>query len=330
MALQKDIARFEAAWRAANGSFDPFALTLFEGRRKTLNAQQLARLDQSFRRRTRFLPAQGGSRLQRWRGTFASLDRDLRLAKNPALALLAINAADGHLRERAVRVAPMDDTAALTALLLRCNDWAEPVWRAALARLETVLPRLEQRALSPLCLFTLDRVATWKRGGAAAADMLMGHPSWPMAVEHTFTQTALGPLARTLRQLLCEPAYDWMLPKLAMGAESAFVRAVAVGVLLTGYARWKTGYDWVWHDKVFGLRRKVPVYGKRHVAVTPTTRDAVLRRACFDKSAKVRALAADDLISRGPEGRAVLVEALTFDKAPSVQGRMGYFATKWS
>ena len=70
--------------------------------------------------------------------------------------------------------------------------------------------------------------------------------------------------------------------------------------------------------------------GKRHVAVTPTTRDAVLRRACFDKSAKVRALAADDLISRGPEGRAVLVEALTFDKAPSVQGRMGYFATKWS
>lgn len=329
MKLQKDISRFEAAWQAANGKLDPFALALFERRRKLFNATQIAQLDPSFRRRTRFSVVRQATGLRRWCGQPLHVDWDARFVKNPALALLAVHAADGHLRERAVRVMPVDDTAALTTLLLRCNDWVMPVRKAAFMRLEAVLPKLHQSALIPLCLFALDRVTRWERGGAKTAELLAAHPDWPVAVKTAFMETATGPMARLLRQLLRNPDYDWALPDLALRAQSVFVRAVAVEVLLTGYARWTAGYDWVWHDKVFNLRHKVPRREKRAVEVSSATRAMVLRYASQAKSAKLRSLAADYLITVGPAQGDNLVDLLTTDKAKSVQWRMAFYHKKW-
>ncbi|MGH1463945.1 MAG: hypothetical protein ACRBBQ_01170 [Cognatishimia sp.] len=329
MNLNKDISRFDAAWQVANGKLDPFALSLFEGRRKLLSPQQVAQLDQPFRSKAYCAPVRAASGVTSWFTKSSPVDWDTQFARNPAFGLLAIHAADGHLRERAVQVAPMDDTAALTALLLRCNDWAVQVRRAAFARLEAVLPNLKQAELVPLCLFVLDRVARWVRGGAAVAQMLAAHRDWPSVVKTTFMETATGPLARSLRQLLRSPDYDWALPDLALRAQSAFVRAVAVETLLTGHVRWTEGYDWVWHDKVFNLRRKVPRREIRAVEVSSTTRAMVLRHAGQDKSAKLRSLAADYLITVGaPEGDS-LVTSLTNDKAKSVQWRMAYYHKKW-
>lgn len=260
-------------------------LSLFEGRRKLLDAQQLAQLDQPFRSKAYRAPVRAASGVTSWFTKLDPVDWDAQFAKNPTFALLAIHAADGHLRERAVRVAPMDDTATLTALLLRCNDWAAPVRKTAFARLEVVLPKLHQTELVPLCLFTLDRVTRWERGGAIAAQMLAAHRDWPVVVKTTFMDTTTGPLARSLRQLLRNPDYDWALPDLALRAQSVFVRAVAVETLLTGHARWIEGYDWMWHDKVFNLRHKVPRRDKRAVEVSSATRAMVLRHAGQDKSA---------------------------------------------
>ena len=329
MRLNKDISRFDAAWQVANGKLDPFALSLFEGRRKLLSPQQVAQLDQLFRRKAYRAPVQAAFGVASWFAKSGPVDWDAQFAKNPTWALLALHAADGHLRERAVQVAPMDDTAARTALLLRCNDWAVQVRKVAFARLEAVLPKLKQAELVPLCLFVLDRVARWERGGAAVAQMFATHRDWPMVVKATFMETATGPMARSLRQLLRSPDHDWALPNLALRAQSVFVRAVAAETLLTGYARWTEGYDWVWHDKVFNLGQKAPRREKRAVEVSPATRAMVLLHAGQDKSAKMRSLAADSLITVGaPEGDS-LVTSLSNDKAKSVQWRMTYYHKKW-
>jgi len=203
------------------------------------------------------------------------------------------------------------------------------VRKAAFARLEAVLPRLSQADLVPLCLFVLDRVTRWERGGVDAAQMFAAHRDWPVIVKAAFLETTTGPLARSLRQLLRCPDYDWALPDLALRAQSVFVRAVAVETLLTGHARWTEGYDWVWHDKVFNLRQKVPRREKRAVEISSATRAMVLRHAGQDQSAKLRSLAADYLITAGaPEGDS-LVTSLTNDKAKSVQWRMTYYHKKW-
>jgi hypothetical protein len=329
MKLNKDISRFDAAWQVANGKLDPFALSLFEARRKLLSPQRVAQLDQPFRSKAYRAPVRAPLGFPMRFIKQKPFDWDAQFTKNPNIALLAIHAADGHLRERAVQVAPMEDTAALTALLLRCNDWAVQVRTAAFARLEDVLPKLTQAQLVPLCLFVLDRFARWERGGAAANQMFAAHRDWPVAVKATFMDTANGPLARSLRQLLRSPDYDWALPDFALRARSPFVRAVAAGSLLTGHARWTEGHDWVWHDKVFNLRQKVPRCEKRAINVPPATRAMVLQQAGHDKSARLRSLAADHLIAVGaPEGDS-LVTSLINDKAKSVQWRMTYYHKKW-
>ncbi|MDX8354934.1 hypothetical protein [Cognatiyoonia sp. IB215182] len=330
MKQQNDISLFEAAWQATLGKSDPFALAAFEERRKALTARQLAQLDQPFRSRAYRAPARAASVLTGWFPGPRSVNWEAQFAKDPALALLAIHAADGYLRESAVQLAPMEDTAALTALLLRCNDWVEQVRVTAFARLEAVLPKLDKAALIPLCLFALDRVSRWERGGAGALKMLAAHKDWPAAVRATFTDSNTGPLARSLRQLLRRPDYDWVLPDLAVHARSAFVRAVATEALLTGYARWTEGYDWVWHDKVFNLRCKVHRQGTRLIEVSPATRAMVLRRASQDNSAKLRSLAADYLIEVGDAECDDLVSTLTNDNAKSVQWRMAYYHKKWA
>lgn len=328
MELTKVTSRFEAAWQVANGKQTPFALPRFESCRKQLSAQQLAKLDQTFRAKTRFVSTRNRTWPHYW---FSAPSPDLskQLTKYPGLYLLALHAADGHLRERAVRVAPMNDTAARAALLLRCNDWVAPVREAAFARLETELPQLDQSKLEPLCMFALSRVARWERGGAAAAQILAEHLDWPLAIKASFVGETTGPLARALRRLLQKPDHDWILPDLAMHAKSAFVRVVAAETLLTGFSRWTDGYDWVWHDKVFNLRRKVPRHAKREVEVTTATRSMVLRHAGQDKCAKMRCLAADYLIAVGAPAGDGLVKSLTNDKAKTVQWRMEFYHRKW-
>lgn len=169
MRLNNDTSRFDAAWQVANGKLDPFALSLFEGRRKLLSPQQVAQLDQPLRSKAYRAPVRAPFGFPARFIKQEPVDWDAQFAKSPTLALLAVHAADGHLRERAVQVTPMDDAAALTALLLRCNDWAAQVRKAAFARLEAVLAKLKQAELVLLCLFVLDRVARWERGGAAMA-----------------------------------------------------------------------------------------------------------------------------------------------------------------
>ncbi len=234
---------FEAAWRAANGQRAPFAMRRFEKRRSQLNPFQLARLDDLFRRQARFAPVRPVGWPARLFAGKTVQDLASRLRAEPDLSLLAMHAPDGILREQAVLTAPISDAAALTALLLRCNDWAAPVQQAAFKRLNAILPELDQTMLGAICLFVIERSAHWQRGGAKAADVIKTHPAWPSAVKAILMTATDGPLAKTLRQLLRDADVDWALPELAMGARSAFVRAVATETLLDEAARWLDGHE---------------------------------------------------------------------------------------
>lgn len=331
MKMQNELRAFEAASNAANGQFLPLASARFEKRRASLNPFQIAYLDPQFRRRARATRYAAPNWYQRAHASVSS-DRpftlSMRIEGDPVTALLAMHAADGHLREYATRIAPMKDSAGLALLLSRCNDWVKPVRKVAFDRLADVLPRLDQKALMPLCLFVLSRGLKWGLGGAFAAQDVMKHPEWPSALKTAFMTTMDGPMARSLREVLRKAQCDWALPDFAMNAKSGFVRAVATETLLEGRTRWVEGFDWEWHDKVFNIRRRVPIWEQRVVGVSSDTRAMVLHAACYDKGAKVRGLAADYLIKLGPSGNDSLVATLSADKSKSVQERMAFYQKK--
>lgn len=332
MKNQKDIDAFEDAWHAVKHRLTSQAPAHFERRRALLTAFQVSSLDPIFRARTRNVKPPAPNRLYRVLFDLesnVSIDWVKLIKRNPETALLAMHAPDGYLREYAIKRAQITDTAALSLLLLRCNDWVIPVQKAAHRRLNELLPALNEEALAPICLFVLNRSLNWQRGGALAAQNIMAQPLWPKSVICMFKSTTNGPLTLSLRELLRTKDFDWALPELATEAKSAFVRAVAVNTLLTGYARWFEKFEWEWHDKAFGLRHKVPHFAKRHLEVSHEIRAKILSIACCDKSPKVRILAADYLIEFGPKENKHLINTLKMDKSKAVQERMAFFNKKW-
>lgn len=327
-------ALFEDAWRHGASP----RLAQFDAQRRELHPEQVARFDPVLRNiergawsRAHIAPNLGLlTALLGLTSRMARID-DRHLARNPRLALAFVHAHSGHLREAAVQHMPLKagDTPALTALLLRCNDWVAPVREAARARLAAVLPALKAGDLQPLCLFVFERSRTWGRGGADAACDVMAHPDWTQALEATLRHEVNGPLARVLRQLLRGPGLDAHLPDLAADARSAFVRAVTTQALLEGYARWPVGTEWRWIDKSAGQRQRITVFDTRPIDTSEIDLARVAVTAARDRSAIVRKHAADYLIAQGPDGLGDVADALRDDRARAVAERMDYFDRKW-
>ncbi len=254
------------------------------------------------------------------------------LARNANLARLLLHDPDGRIREAAVRAAPTTapDAALLAVLLARANDWVEPVRTAALARLGEAVPEADAETIARMLPTLLHQVPTWQRGGEAATELFRSHPAWPDAVDRLMLTHVNGPLARHLRTLLRGPQCDGRLPLYATSARSAFVRAVAAEVVLTGEARWSEGIELVWVDKSMGIKKRQPRIASRKVSVAGKDVAAVLASAARDRSAVVRRAAADDLVTHGPASNEEIADILASDSAPSVRFRMDYFARKWS
>jgi len=87
------------------------------------------------------------------------------------------------------------------------------------------------------------------------------------------------------------------------------------------------GFEWIWIDKVYGIRRRVPKLATRDI---PKTRPAVelIRNAARDKSPFVRRVAADALITARAQLPAEAVEALIADlekdKSPAIRSRADF------
>ncbi|MFQ6551872.1 hypothetical protein AAD018_005925 [Aestuariibius insulae] len=330
MDKQKEGEAFRSAWKGMNGQVTPLAMRRFEARREAYTPFQIAKLDPIFRDAVRYHVLASDSWISRLSSRRSHVDPTRLFRDHPQYALMALHAPSGQMRELAVRWAPMKDPAALTMLLLRCNDWSAVVRTAAFKRLDDSLSQLNDRQIAQLALFLLARVPHWGRGGADVLPRFKALPKWPAAVKMMLKTSQYGPLAKTMRQLLRHPDHDWMLPELAMRAKSAFVRAVACDTVLTGRAKWHVGYDWVWEDRVYNLGRRRALYDSRPVPVSSQCRAMILRSACNDKSAKVRCLAAEYFISNGIAKHGDLAQTLLQDRARTVRERMTYSTKKWS
>lgn len=333
--MKQILRTYQAAWQAIHGEVKPVALYRFERARAQLTPFQVSRLDDLFRRDVRDRENAGQTPYDRdrpirryfWQKAGQSWSEIL--ADDPRKALVMLHAPEGKLRLEAVCHARFDDAAARALLILRCNDWVGPVREVAAARLRSEMLNWTEAELTELAMFVLNRTQNWTRGGAEVAAEITNLAAWPSAVKDMFMSETSGPLARSLRNQLCRPAFDWALPDLALRAQSSFVRSVAVETILTGQARWFVGYDFEWVDRVFDKRRRVARWQSRTASFLPETRKIVLRKAVVDQSATVRRLAVDALIANGRNEGNRYCEALRTDKSRAVLTRMAFYDKKW-
>jgi hypothetical protein len=115
------------------------------------------------------------------------------------------------------------------------------------------------------------------------------------------------------------------LSALAVQAVQPSVRAVAYQCLISGKARWQIGYEWIWIDKVYGQRKRIPAFETRDI-----WRDrpvlGYIADGLRDKSAFVRKIVADALIavrSQIPDERD-FVARLANDPNPVLRARADF------
>lgn len=308
---------YDAAMKGlANGNLDPDAVLLFQTIRRALDPLTLVRLDDHFRR----------SRVE-----LRLVSNKPIFLENPGLAQLAIHASYGFTREKAVHALPCaaGDAHDLAALLCRCNDHVPQVRTAALARWRAICEGPQRDALSAVLPIVLDRVPNWQRGGRAALTYVERRVDYRLLLETMFLHEATGPLAKRLRFALRGPEMDASLGKLALAAKSPFVRAVATQAVLEGKTRRQVGVTWEWVDKSISLRRRLPKWETRELAIPPAVREHVLRAASNDKSVAVRKLAVDHLTVVGPDGFEDELDLLRRDQRYPIKWRMDFFDRKW-
>jgi hypothetical protein len=113
--------------------------------------------------------------------------------------------------------------------------------------------------------------------------------------------------------------------RLARHARQPSVRALAYRCLISGQADWIVSVEWMWIDKVYFLRRRVPKLGTRLIGRAEPVVD-IVREAARDKSAVVRKVAADALIADQcllPD-RENFVAQMANDKSAAVRSRADF------
>jgi hypothetical protein len=215
----------------------------------------------------------------------------------------------------------------LSALAWRLNDWVQPVRQAARRCAERVLHRADAAVAANAALYLLDRRLVWGRWGneQKVLDSTFERIDVVAALTVLLQEHSNGPLANCLRNALRYPNVDEYLPRLAAAAVQPSVRAVAYQCLISGKAIWSVGFEWGWNDKIYGLRRRVPVLETRDIRRVRAAAD-LIREAARDKSAIVRRVAADALIaarSQLPEEEA-LIALLAKDRSPAVRSRADF------
>lgn len=239
------------------------------------------------------------------------------------LAWVLIHAADGRLREAALRAlqGPPAGAFELAAMLHRLNDWVPQVRAAAegwLAR-ATVAPGLAAEVLVALWPRT-QRFTRWSDAGRAGRAALAARPEVLAALAERLAAARGGTPGEVLRLAMRDPGFDVHLPALAGGAALPMVRAAAVAALLSGRVWWRGGLakqrgpeGVTWAEAPEG----------RALTLAPD-RLAVAEAAARDRAASVRKLPAGALpeLARLDPARAhALAERLAADRNAAVRMR---------
>lgn len=208
---------------------------------------------------------------------------------------------DGHVREAALRqlTGPAPSPFHFTVLAHRTNDWVPQVRAAARDALTRLDPVANRGAILAAAPALWARIPLWRRtDDVATLDALLFAPEIVAGIADAMRRSHDPILGQALRAALRRPDLDPLLPDLAQGAVAPHLRAIAIRTLGQGEARWLTGYSYAWVDKRFGIRRRVPVLGKRPLTIA-TPADRILAIGLADPVASVRAAALDVAIAHG-------------------------------
>ena len=248
---------------------------------------------------------------------------------NPAYAWLFLFHPNGYRREAALDAIQTPPASAffLAALAWRLNDWVPSVRQAAARCAARVLQRAPTDIAANGAIYLLDRRVVWGRWRDEAnnLDPLFARADVMAALASYLQDQQTGPAASRLVHALRFPAMDAHLLQLATAAKQPSVRALAYRTLISGQTAWTVGFDWVWVDKSFNKRRRLPRLATRAVS-RPLPLADLIRQAAQDKSAMVRKVAADGLIAIRPEleNADKLIALFAADASPAVRARADY------
>jgi hypothetical protein len=251
------------------------------------------------------------------------------LRQNPDYAWLFLFHPSGYMREAALDTLnnPPASPFFFSALAWRLNDWVPSVRRAAERCAERVLHRTGAEVIATAALYLLDRRLVWGRwiNEPKVLDAAFQRSDVIAALAAQLQQHPTGPLATCLRNALRFPNIDEHLPSLAAAAIQPPVRAIAYQCLISGNATWPVGFEWIWIDKVYGLRRQIPELETREIKRTRPATD-LIREAVYDKSAFVRRVAADALIAARSQlpDEDRLISHLAKDRSSAIRSRADY------
>jgi hypothetical protein len=115
------------------------------------------------------------------------------------------------------------------------------------------------------------------------------------------------------------------LPRLAAAAVQPSVRAAAYRCLISGKAIWPVGFESIWIDKVYGLRRRAPMLETRTIQRDRPAADFV-EAGIRDKSPFVRKVVADAMIAVRAQipNEEKLVAHLAADRSSLVRSRADF------
>jgi hypothetical protein len=259
---------------------------------------------------------------------FSKSERQL-MKKNPDHAWLFLFHRSGYVREAALDAidSPPASPFFVAALAWRLNDWVKPVRQAAVRCAHRVFPKTGPDIAAVSAPYLLGRGLVWARWREESKllDTLFGRRDVMAAIAVGMQINATGPLASCLRHALRYPEIDEHLPRLATAAVQPSVRATAYQCLISGKARWLVGFEWVWEDKVYGLRRRIPKLETRDIKRDQPVVDFVAK-GINDKSDFVRKVAADAMIAVRTQipDDGVLVAHLAKDRSPVVRSRADF------
>jgi hypothetical protein len=252
-----------------------------------------------------------------------------RLAANAKLAWLFLFHPSGYRRVAAlhrINTAPASPFF-LAALAWRLNDWVPQVREAARLCAERELPLVDAEVAATAAPYLLGRRITWSRWTQEkdTLDQVFARRDVLEALVAQLLVGTTGPLAACLRHTLRFVDIDGHLIELARRARQPSVRALAYRCLIAGRVDWIVGFEWMWIDKVYFLRRRIPKLGTRLIAQVEPAADLV-REAAGDKSALVRKVAADALIAKQCQlpDQQTFVARLANDKSAAIRSRADF------
>ena len=255
-------------------------------------------------------------------------DREL-LAANANLAWLFLFHPSGYVRVAAlhrINTAPTSPFF-LAALAWRLNDWVPQVREAARLCAERELPLVDAHVAATAAPYLLGRRIVWNRWTHEqnTLDKAFARKDVLEALATQLRIGTTGPLAACLRHALRFSDIDGYLLELARHARQPSVRALAYRCLISGQADWVVGFEWMWIDKVYFQRQRVPKLETRQIrTIEPAA--SLLREAARDKSATVRKTAADALIAEQcwlPDRENFVVQ-LAQDRSTAVRSRADF------